>query len=485
MNNNMKDNFSARIDFAKNLLKNTKCEPFVNLESTQTEDYVGISNKSNKSNKSNDSNEYYGSKDDDDANNENDVRSFVNRDQYNLKYVLYDLGTTVTYINAGTTGHTLKGTKIDENGNIIHEYAIKVVAYPKAEITKHIYGDINDARRPENAELLILKALSYFVVKKITPHLVLPLCTFTTSTSSFIDLMNKSIMKNVTDKKLMAKYKEFYDNYKSGTYYPTLSILVSEWANRGDFLDYVRKYYKSFSLMKWKVFLFQIISVLAVIQSKYKNFKHNDLKANNILIHKTENKQTRTIYTVNRQKYVVPNIGYMLKMWDYDFSCIPGVINNQKVSSNWAKRHGILESQNRYYDVHYFLHSIICKGNWNGSFIDDKNIPDEVKSFITRIVPEKYQEDKSFPKRQNPNLTESGRLIPDVEYTTPAEILSNDEFFAQFRNDAIQLQQEKAIEKEKSKKIINMINVTASSIQKEQPKINIKNTAININRKIM
>ena len=33
---------------------------------------------------------------------------------------------------------------------------------------------------------------------------------------------------------------------------------------------------------------FQIISALAVIQKKYPGFRHNDLKANNILIHNIE-----------------------------------------------------------------------------------------------------------------------------------------------------------------------------------------------------
>ena len=42
------------------------------------------------------------------------------------------------------------------------EYAVKVVAYPK----KEKYCSIYDIRRPENAELKMLKALSYFVIKK-------------------------------------------------------------------------------------------------------------------------------------------------------------------------------------------------------------------------------------------------------------------------------------------------------------------------------
>ena len=61
---------------------------------------------------------------------------------------------------------------------------------------------------------------------------------------------------------------------------------MSEWANKGDLLDFIRRHYNKLTLIHWKVFLFQIISTLAVIQSKFPSFRHNDLKANNILVHK-------------------------------------------------------------------------------------------------------------------------------------------------------------------------------------------------------
>ena len=65
-----------------------------------------------------------------------------------------------------------------------------------------------------------------------------------------------------------------------------LVYLISEWANNGDLLDYLRKNYKSLGLKEWRVLIFQILSVLAIIQAKYPSFRHNDMKANNVLIHK-------------------------------------------------------------------------------------------------------------------------------------------------------------------------------------------------------
>ena len=71
------------------------------------------------------------------------------------------------YVKSGSTGHTFKGIFPTKNGEI--NYAVKVVAYPK----KQGYGNLYDIRRPENAEILALKTLSYFVVNNHSPHIVL------------------------------------------------------------------------------------------------------------------------------------------------------------------------------------------------------------------------------------------------------------------------------------------------------------------------
>ena len=60
--------------------------------------------------------------------------------------------------------------------------------------------------------------------------------------------------------------------------------------------------------------------------------------------------------------------------------------------------------------------------------LTSKIIPDEVKEFINRIVPEKYQ------KTNDNVIAERGRLLLDIEYTTPSKILKNDIFFKEFRN---------------------------------------------------
>jgi hypothetical protein len=205
-----------------------------------------------------------------------------------------------------------------------------------------------------------------------------------------------------------------------------VSVLISEWANRGDFLDFIRKNYKQFTPTHWKVFCFQIISVLAVIQSKYPAFRHNDLKANNLLVHKITKQSERFTYRVVRCVYKVPNVGYHLKMWDFDFACIPGIVDNKKVEAEWTRDINVTPKQNRYYDLHYFFNTLIKKG-FCQEIIYSQYCPDELREFINRIVPKKYQ------KTDTDFIHKRGRILINDEYLLPNDVLMNDPYFAEFR----------------------------------------------------
>lgn len=56
-------------------------------------------------------------------------------------------------------------------------------------------------KRPENAELMMIKLLSQFVRKSETPHIVLPIATFNTSIKPFLSLAKSNLVesKNLTN----------------------------------------------------------------------------------------------------------------------------------------------------------------------------------------------------------------------------------------------------------------------------------------------
>lgn len=392
------DNFTSRIDFIKQLLKGKELEPLIQLDDPHTEHFIKQP----------------------DTDSSHDTRTSLNKKVFDFTEIITQIGGKLMYFKSGSFGHTFKGIKHRKNGTDIN-FAVKVVAYHK----KDKYGDINDNRRPENAELMMIKLLSYFVVKKQTPHIVLPIATFDTHIKPFVSLIEEGIIEESN-----AKYADFVDRYKDGHFHDHVSILMSEWANKGDLLDFMKKYYTKFKLVHWKVIFFQIISTLAVIQSRFPSFRHNDLKANNILIHKIPNQNARFTYRVMKTNYAVPNIGYFIKLWDFDFACIPGLVDNAKVTfdHDWNKSINVTPEQNKYYDMHYFFNTLIKKG-FLEQFITDDVVPIEAKQFVYRIIPPKYRSGKYVHKR--------GRIMVNDEYLTPDEVLKTDPFFAEFRTSSV------------------------------------------------
>ncbi len=391
------DSIPFRISFIRDLIGNATVKPVFDLDNTDTDNFIGSS-------------KYKFSHDSDD---EDESNNSLNKKFLNFSNAIRQIGGKLMYIKSGASGHTFKGINRDINSS----YGVKVVAYTKNDD----YGSINNPKRPENAELMMIKLLSYFVIKKQTPHITLPIATFNTNITNFVNL---SKTDHVTDSD--TKYHDFVKDYKNGKFHDEVSILISEWANRGDFSEYVKANYKTFLPMHWKVFFFQIISTLAVIQTKFPSFRHNDLKANNILLQKVDRtKNTHAIYNINGSIYKVPNIGYQIKIWDFDFACIPGLVDNAKVSSSWTTKINVIPKQNRYYDMHYFFNTLIRKGFFP-QFMTENCVPDEAREFVNRIVPKKFQEGK-------PYVHERGRILIKDEYLIPDDVLKHDPYFSGFR----------------------------------------------------
>lgn len=342
----------------------------------------------------------------------NDVRKVLDKKTLNFSDVMGALGCKLLYVKSGSTGHTFRGVLNAGQGVPPFNCAVKVVPYPKRER----YGSMNDARRPENVELLMLRVLSRFVLDNQTPHIVLPICTFNTSIRPFIKIGGHHTVQH-------KRYKEFVDRYERGEFYETVSILISEWANGGDLLDYLRRNYSAMKLIYWKVIFFQFLSTLAIIHKEYPDFRLNDAKCNNILVHRIEShRQNCHKYVINGVKYRVPNIGIQIKIWDHDFSCIPSLVRNSKVEAKWTDKINVKPVQNRYYDAHMFFCTLVKKG-FCPEILTSPLVPDDVKQFINGVVPQQYKDGSK--------VTEKGRLLVDTEYLIPEEMIL-DPFFECF-----------------------------------------------------
>ena len=378
MNNNKKDNQRPE---EKNL--STIQHRLLNIKKLMEESNLHSTNPLKNIDQYADTECFTGPKDKDSKS--QDTRTVLGKRTLNFHSVINKLDGELLYIKSGAYGHTFKGVISDDDENEIMSFAVKVVAYPKRDG----YGTMHNITRPENAEICMLKLLSYFVIKGQTPHIILPINIFDTSIKTFLTLQTNDPDDTVVpvDNK---NYKEFIKHYKQGKYYEKVSVVISEWANRGDLGMFLKKNYKKCQLIHWQCFFFQILSVLAVIQSKYPAFRHNDFKANNILISKTEICNKKLLYKVNKKEYLLPAIGYCTYIWDFDFACIPDVVENSKVYQQWTNDMNITSKQNRYYDVHYFFCTLIYKG-FLPELMTDLSVPIEVKDFINWVIPKKYR----------------------------------------------------------------------------------------------
>jgi hypothetical protein len=324
---------------------------------------------------------------------------------------IHDFNSKIMYVKSGSTGHIFKGI-INNDTHV----AIKIVAFFK----DNNYGLPSNILRPENAELKILQILSDFVINEITPHIILPITTFYSNIESFI---GNNIKKNIIQSR---KYNEFIDYYNRNKYYDYCSILISEWANNGDLLDFIRNHSTNLKLSHWRNIFFQIISTLAIIQNKYPSFRHNDLKANNILLHRTNSEKKEVKYIINNKEYIIPNIGLQIKIWDFDFACIPGIVDNDKVNAKWTNKINVTPVQNRYYDIHYFFNTLVKKGFFP-ELLTSSKIDKTVKNFFFRIIPPQLLKTNKF-------VSKRGRILSNKEIVTPLKLIENDPFFEIYRN---------------------------------------------------
>ena len=294
---------------------------------------------------------------------------------YNWKDIRYFKPDNILWVNDQSL---VNGPKLLFNKGYHGEIYIKFFNNRKYVVKKTRYNkvfsnDFNLTSRSENVELFIMKLLSYFVVNHICYHFVLP-----------ITVIRGNDIHKLTE-------------YNENFFYKSLYI-HTEYINYGDLQDLIesRRYNSNF----YRIIFFQIIYTLAIIYEYFPRFKHNDLKANNILIEKVNVYQKFIKYVFKNNTYFIPNIGFIVKIWDFDVAEIPGTIVNYAMYNTTSYN-------NKYIDLFIFFHDIRQK-------IKDK----ETLKFINNVAPKnkfKYDDD-------------TGRLAEDIEYTTPSKLLGNNYF---------------------------------------------------------
>ena len=176
-------------------------------------------------------------------------------------------------------------------------------------------------------------------------------------------------------------YDDVLDNYHKKNIYQKIKIIFNELAD-SDLKKHVNS--KKLSLETHIILLFYFCYTLSSIQYHLKNFRHNDIKPNNILIkyNKKYKPNTYDVYSIFGKIFYVPCLPFTIKLHDFDY-CHCDKYKNQKVfnytsKKSGTKRFGTTSLINPLYDLHEYV---------NFSLRDYKTLSEPIIEFYKSLIP--------------------------------------------------------------------------------------------------
>lgn len=356
-------------------------------------------------------------------------------DKCSYATTLANLGYSLKYLGSGTYAFAAKVCE-DDQCNLT--YALKMIMY--LNNTDAYSSNLNDPNRPENIEVTMLKRLNMEILyPKISPHITLYIQDFKCT--------GIPILWNMYD---VSKDSEAFEKYIGDTisggqeYYDNQAIIMlSEMSKYGSLHNFMINNAKIINEDWLADIFFQFNYTLAQIQNKWNGFRHNDCHLGNLLLQSDDN--YGPMDEVIDRYYIYYYMGsyfkfnitkFQLKFWDFDFSNIFGITNNQRSKAFAPEEFGYRHNSNHYYDLHLFVNNILNISDHLLSI--PKHSP--LMNLFKSIVPTEYQ---GMSKN---NVLHYSRLIPDIQLTTPDEIMKNKYLMDKYAIDLDQIDIDKVVD---------------------------------------
>lgn len=136
--------------------------------------------------------------------------------------------------------------------------------------------------------------------------------------------------------------------------------------------------------LEWRSAFFQVLFTLASLQTKYPGFRHNDLKADNVLVTLGPARSYSFKYNGLRRTFFLP-AGVSVKLIDFELASTPDKeFSNQLMEDNapsLVSEFGIRYNPCDLYDVHLLSYDALRSKN---------AVMSSFSSFMTYFIPQKF-----------------------------------------------------------------------------------------------
>lgn len=247
-----------------------------------------------------------------------------------------------------------------------------------------------------NNDMIFSYILSPLVLGRITIHILLPIINIDVDFQQMTDIIQPYAEQYM-------KYMKQIENEEISRYF---SIRVKE------------SFFKSIQLKEFlesnkcniKKLLFQVIHTLAILQKEFPGFRHNMLSPTNIYMYLKKEANSITKYEYDGMVFYIPTNTFEIKITNFNAASIPEQYSSNMLDTSKSPNAGA------YYDLHYFLNTII-----------DLIAPcdDETTEFLDKIIPKKYRN-----KEVNKELFVPADLLKDKYFNEFTKVLKMEESMA-------------------------------------------------------
>ena len=337
------------------------------------------------------------------------------------------------YIGEGVKNVVLEGC-VDTNCN--KKIAIRLMGI--SNLYKY------DKYHPINIEIDLYKKINKFNDKNIFPHVPYLLksinCDYSKIFNSLNDLNNNNKKEKLSEVDIKLMEQIYYKEIKK-----EIKIIALEYCHLGSLSNFIVKYRKNNDYLRNA--MFQAILGLVTLQYHIKEFKHNDLHTENVLLgnfnfknemeYKNLIKEEKNKYYIKYQifgeEYYIPYLGFCVKLFDFDNSTSKGNHNVKLDKDLLYPQYGSTNLINPIFDYHLLINS-----GFHGLHEQEK-LSKEFNDFYEEQVEKKYRGKwgnfVGFHRLTNYYTTydyHDVNLIPD-SIANPYDILFEHKIFEEYR----------------------------------------------------